>query len=154
MSTSDGPGVAAEGDPRVTRLGRVLRRRRLDELPQVLNLLYGDMSLVGPRPMLPAHVAAIDPADASRILSVRPGITGVSALAFIGDDAALAGVKDAEAVYLEKLLPEKVALETAYLADWSLLRDLSLLVETVATLLSARARRRSERAVKAMLARD
>ena len=109
------------------------------------------MSLVGPRPQIPAHVAALPADDAAELLAVRPGVTGASALTFIGDDAALAGSSNAEAVYLERILPAKAALELDYLRHWSLRADAWLLLRTVAQLWSPAARRRSREMVKTLL---
>ena len=151
MRTADGPGVAPDDDPRITRLGRALRRWRIDELPQFANVLIGDMSLVGPRPMIPAHAARVPERQLATLLSVRPGMTGASALAFIGDDAALRGRPDAEAAYLERVLPAKVAMELDYIARWRLDVDARLLLRTALQLLSRSARSRSRERVTALL---
>ena len=151
MTTTEGPGIAPVGDPRITRLGAWLRRSRLDELPQFLNILSGDMSFVGPRPMQPAHADRLAPDDRDTLLSVRPGITGASALAFIGDDAALCGRADAEAAYVERVLPEKVALEIDYVRRWSLSADARLLTRTLTRLWSRDARQCSRERVDELL---
>ncbi len=154
MLEHPGPHIAPEGDPRVTPLGRWLRRSRLDELPQLLNVLRGEMSLVGPRPLPPAHAVQLGDAERAALHSVRPGITGVSALAFLGEDAELSGREHAEAQYLQTLLPAKAALELDYLARWCLAEDLGLLGATMVSLWSRRARQRSRDRVRRLLAGD
>jgi lipopolysaccharide/colanic/teichoic acid biosynthesis glycosyltransferase len=151
MEYLEGPGIAADDDARITALGRRLRRSRLDELPGLFSVLVGDMSLVGPRPLSPAHAATLTPADKLALLSVRPGLTGASALAFIADDESLAGIVEAEAAYLELVFPAKVELELDYLDDWNLSRDLALLAGTPRALWSTAARRDSLRRVHELL---
>ena len=146
-----GSSITVKGENRITPLGAYLRKYKLDELPELWNILKGDMSLVGPRPQTPRHIAALARDEAAELLSVRPGVTGVSALAFIGDDAALAGNRDAEDVYLKRILPAKVALELDYVRRWTLRTDVRLLGRTVAQLWSPRARRRSREMVSALL---
>jgi lipopolysaccharide/colanic/teichoic acid biosynthesis glycosyltransferase len=135
-SMKDGPGpiVTAAGDPRVTRLGRVLRRTKLDELPQLWNVVRGDMSLVGPRPEVARYVRMF-PAEYRRILTVRPGITDFAALAFRDEEAVLARAPSPEAAYAEEVLPAKLALYGRYLDDMSVRTDLLLLLRTLATVL-------------------
>ncbi len=146
------PHLAPVGDPRITAMGHALRHSRLDELPQLINVLQGDMSLVGPRPLPIRHAARLADAERDALLSLRPGITGASALAFLGEDAALAGREQAQAIYLEKLLPAKVAMELEYVANWSLWRDFGLLARTAIQLWSRKARRRSRERVLRLLA--
>lgn len=151
MLEREGPSIAPEDDPRITPLGRWLRGTRLDELPQLLNVLRGEMSLVGPRPLPPVHAAHLSDAERTSLYSMRPGITGVSALAFLGEDAELSGHGNAEAIYLEQLLPAKVAMELDYIAHWSLRGDLSLLAATAVRLWSRSARRQSQTRVRRLL---
>ena len=132
-------------------MGRFLRRWRLDELPQLFNVLTGDMSLVGPRPLPPRHADALAAEQREALLRVRPGITGPASLAFIGDDAALSRRPDPERDYLEKLLPAKVALELEYLQSWSLWSDIRVLAQTLTQLWSPAAHRRSMARVKQLL---
>ncbi len=154
MRFEEGPHIAPENDPRITPVGRLLRRSRLDELPQLINVLRGEMSLVGPRPLPCAHAACLSESEQQSLFAVRPGLTGVSALAFLGEDAALCEHHPAEAIYLEKLLPAKVALELDYIARWSLGRDLRLLGATAAQLWSRSARRQSRERVLGLLEQD
>lgn len=125
-----GPQVTRDGDPRVTRIGRLLRSAKLDELPQLLNVLRGDMSLVGPRPEVPAYVELFRD-EYERVLSVRPGITDFAAIRFRDESALLDRYDDAERAYVEKVLPEKLALYRRYLDELSLSTDLLILWATV-----------------------
>jgi lipopolysaccharide/colanic/teichoic acid biosynthesis glycosyltransferase len=129
-----GLAVTAGGDARVTPLGRLLRRSKVDELPQLWNVLVGEMSLVGPRPEVPRFVARF-PRDYARILAVRPGITDDTALAFLDEEAILASAPDPEAAYVERVLPAKIASYHRYLARRSLRTDLGILLRTAAALL-------------------
>ncbi len=138
-----GPTVAASGDPRVTRPGRFLRKWRLDELPQLLNVLRGEMSLVGPRPERAEHLIAIPGSIRKKVCSVRPGISGPAALAFIAEDEYLATVSDPVKVYREILLPEKLRLELRYVEQWTFSTDLVLIARTALRVFSGEARRRS-----------
>ena len=149
LAEGGGPSIAPDGDARILPAGRFLRRWRLDELPQLFNVLAGDMSLVGPRPLPPRHADALPAGQREALLRVRPGITGPASLAFLGDDAALSGRSDPERDYLEKLLPAKADLELDYLAHWNLLSDIRLLARTLVQLWSPRAHRRSrERTIR------
>jgi lipopolysaccharide/colanic/teichoic acid biosynthesis glycosyltransferase len=125
--------LTAAGDPRVTPLGRFLRRAKLDELPQLVNVLLGDMSLVGPRPEVPRYVAAYTPEDHA-LFAVRPGITDPASIEFRDEESTLAHYEDPERAYLEIVLPYKLALGRAYLKEQSFFGDLTLLVRTLAVL--------------------
>ena len=125
-----GPCITATGDPRITRVGRFLRRAKLDELPQLLNVLKGEMSLVGPRPEDPRYVALYTP-EQRRVLAVRPGITSAASLAFRHEEQLLAG-EDWETHYRARVLPDKLALDLAYLARRTLLSDFALILRTLA----------------------
>ncbi|MGV7207282.1 sugar transferase [Oxalobacteraceae bacterium A2-2] len=130
-----GPALTAGGDARVTRAGRWLRRHKLDELPQLFNVLLGDMSLVGPRPEVPRYVARYPAPQRRLVLSVAPGITDRAALAYRDEAALLAGAADPEQVYLHAILPAKLAHYLAYVRQRSLWTDLRILAATVAALL-------------------
>lgn len=128
-----GPGITATGDARVTRAGHFLRRSKLDELPQLINVLKGEMSLVGPRPEDPRYVALYT-AEQRHVLVVRPGITSAASLAYRHEEQMLAG-EDWETVYREQVLPAKLAIDLDYLARRTLRSDLTLIVRTVAAML-------------------
>lgn len=125
-----GPQLTAGDDARVTGLGAVLRHYKLDELPQLLNVLRGDMSLVGPRPEVPRYVAQYTPAQ-RRVLEVRPGITDPASVAFRNEAAILAQAKDPERYYIECIMPEKLRMNLEYLDRRSFWLDLRLIVQTV-----------------------
>lgn len=129
-----GPGITATGDARVTRAGRFLRRNKLDELPQLINVLQGEMSLVGPRPEDPRYVALYTP-EQRQVLAVRPGITSAASLAYRHEEQLLAG-EDWESVYREQVLPAKLAIDLDYLERRTLARDLKLILQTVAAVLN------------------
>lgn len=149
-----GATVAPSGDPRITTPGRVIRRWRLDELPQLFDVLCGRMSLVGPRPQRAEHLRAITPEIRERVYSMRPGITGPSAVAFLGEDEYLATVADPEDVYCRVLVPEKLRLELEYVEHWSLVKDLKLIALTLARVLSSRARLHSSQMIERIAARQ
>lgn len=121
-------------DQRVTRVGRFLRAHRLDELPQVIDVLRGDMSLVGPRPEVPRYVALYPAGLRERVLAVRPGITDPASLAFRGEAAQLAAAADPEREYVEVILPRKLALAADYADRASLWTDLALIWRTLGVL--------------------
>lgn len=133
-AASLGPAITAAGDVRITRIGRVLRATKLDELPQLWNVARGEMSMVGPRPEAPAYVALYTPAQ-RRVLNVRPGITGPAQLRF-RDEARLLRTDHAHEDYVERVLPAKLAIDLDYVATLSLWRDISIIARTAAVLLS------------------
>ena len=143
--------MAPEDDPRITGSGLWLRRWRMDEFPQLFNVLCGHMSLVGPRPMPPAHGATLPPEQLEELLSVRPGITDAAAIHFLAEDAVLAGREDAETLYLQCFLPVKARMQVASLRHWSLAGDLRVAMCTLALLWSRRARNESSRAMREIL---
>ncbi len=119
--------VSPTGDPRVTSVGRVLRACHLDELPQLVNIVKGDMTLVGPRPETPEYVALYD-ASERRVLDVKPGLVGPSTLAFMDEPERLAAAPDPEAYYRSVLMHERVRLDLAYLEKRSLSADARLVL--------------------------
>ncbi len=129
-----GPQITAAGDARITRAGRRLRRWKLDELPQLFNVLKGEMSLVGPRPEVPEYVARYNATQKAALL-LKPGITGPAALAFIDEEIELAAQRDRESYYAEVLLPQKLALDLAYCRSATLGADLRILLRTARRLL-------------------
>jgi lipopolysaccharide/colanic/teichoic acid biosynthesis glycosyltransferase len=149
--TSAERSVAPEDDPRISRVGLWLRRWRLDELPQLVNVLCGHMSLVGPRPMPPVHAALLPRDVLDILLSARPGMTDAAAIYFLAEDAVLAGRDDPEAVYLARFLPVKARMQVDSLAHRSFAGDLRILARTLALLWSPSARRASARAMRGLL---
>jgi lipopolysaccharide/colanic/teichoic acid biosynthesis glycosyltransferase len=125
--------VSPADDPRVTRLGRFLRRWYLDELPQLCNVLRGDMSLVGPRPETPEFVALLAPEE-RRVLTVRTGIAGPSTLAFMDEADTLASALDPVAYYRATMVHDRVRADLAYLNHRSLAYDVGLLVRQAAAI--------------------
>ena len=128
-ASGEGPAITARSDPRVTRLGRGLRSSRLDELPQLWNVVRGDMSIVGPRPEDPRFVAAYTEEE-RRVLSVRPGITGPAQLAF-RDEAARLDPADPDGSYSRDVLPAKLAVDLEYVRRRSLAADLAIIARTI-----------------------
>jgi len=130
-----GPAITVGNDKRITRVGMVLRRFELDELPTLLNVLKGEMSVVGPRPELPKYLKFYTE-EQQRIFSVKPGMTDPGTVKFRNEAKLLAGSADPEAVYLEKILPEKLELNLDYLEKQSFLYDLSIIFRTFALILT------------------
>ena len=124
-----GPGITSAEDPRVTPVGHALRRWKLDELPQLVNVLRGEMSLVGPRPEDPRYVARYTP-EQRRVLRVRPGLTSPASLRFSREESKLTG-EDWETAYLQKILPAKLSEDLEYLEHRSARSDLTILVRSV-----------------------
>lgn len=118
-------------DTRITRAGAFLRRTRIDELPQFIDVLQGTMSLVGPRPEVPRYVAHYPPGLRERALAVRPGITDPASLAFIDEAAQLAQAADPEREYIDVILPRKLQCAADYAARASLRTDLGVLWQTL-----------------------
>ncbi|MFN8633655.1 MAG: sugar transferase [Chloroflexota bacterium] len=123
-----GTKITTYGDSRITRVGRLLRPSRLDELPQLWNVLTGDMSLVGPRPEDPQYVELYTTEDRA-VLSMRPGITSLAALLYRDEERLLVG-DDWERVYVEQVMPAKLAIDRAYVLRQSLWLDLKILAAT------------------------
>jgi lipopolysaccharide/colanic/teichoic acid biosynthesis glycosyltransferase len=126
--------VSPDGDPRVTRTGAFLRRTYLDELPQLINVLRGDMSLVGPRPETPEFVALYND-DERRVLTVRAGLVGPSTLEFMNEAQLLAEADDAVALYQQELVHARARADLTYLDAQSLRHDIRLLVRQLVAIL-------------------
>ena len=129
-SRASSSGITISGDPRVTRVGRVLRKFKLDELPQLWNVMRGQMSLVGPRPEVPEFVDLTQPVWRS-VLRVRPGITDPVSIAYRDEENLLATANDAVQFYRESVLPDKLARTLCYLEKRSVWRDLMVIVQTI-----------------------
>ncbi|MBL7962510.1 MAG: sugar transferase [Flavobacteriales bacterium] len=137
------PGSEAQGqltvggrDPRITGVGHFLRRTKLDELPQLWNVLVGDMSLVGPRPEVPRYVALYT-AEQRRVLELRPGLTGPASIAYINENEVLGRSSDPERTYITEVMPAKLALDLAYVQRHGLWTDLGILWRTCRRLFGA-----------------
>ncbi len=126
-----GPAITVGADARITRAGAWLRARKLDELPQLIDVLAGSMSLVGPRPELPRYVALYPAALRDKVLSVRPGITDPVSLQMADESARLAHAADPEREYVEVLLPAKLREAAAYAERATLWSDLQVLARTL-----------------------
>jgi lipopolysaccharide/colanic/teichoic acid biosynthesis glycosyltransferase len=126
--------LTAAKDPRSTRIGDLLRATKLDELPQLWNVLRGEMSLVGPRPGSPEHVAKYS-AEQRLVLLVRPGITGAAALEYRNEPKVLAAIDpdQRESFYIERLLPQKIDIDLEYLLNWTIWRDFGLMFRTASS---------------------
>ncbi|MBI5409339.1 MAG: sugar transferase [Nitrospirae bacterium] len=126
-----GAGITSREDRRITKFGAFLRRTKLDELPQLINVLAGDMSLVGPRPEIPGFVDRNREAYAE-ILKVRPGITDIASIKFLNEAALLSDSSDeAEKKYLNEILPRKLKYGREYLERQGLIFDIRLILETI-----------------------
>lgn len=136
------PGSEAKGqltvggrDPRITPVGGFLRRTKVDELPQLWNVLIGDMSIVGPRPEVPRYVDLYT-AEQRQVLSVRPGITSAASIAYINENELLGRSSDPERTYIDEVMPTKLALDLRYVRERSFGRDLRIILATAAKLFS------------------
>jgi lipopolysaccharide/colanic/teichoic acid biosynthesis glycosyltransferase len=134
-----GPAITIGQDPRITRVGAWLRRTKLDELPQLMDVLQGHMSLVGPRPEVPQYVALYPPDLRERVLAVRPGITDPVSLKLADEARVLAASADPERTYREELLPAKLREAVAYAEQASLWSDLRIIWATARVLWLGRA---------------
>jgi lipopolysaccharide/colanic/teichoic acid biosynthesis glycosyltransferase len=125
-----GPGITVSQDKRVTRFGHILRSWKLDELPQLWNVLVGEMSLVGPRPELPVYVREYT-AEQRQVLQIRPGVTDPASLRFRNESEILGQSQNPEKFYREEILPEKLSLNLKYLREVSFKNDLSVILSTL-----------------------
>lgn len=135
-----GSQLTVGGDVRITTVGAVLRRTKIDELPQLINVLRGEMSLVGPRPEVPRYVAHYDERQ-RHVLSVRPGITDPASIAFKDENDLLSAAADPEEQYLCEVMPRKLEMNLAYLERRSLTSDVAIIVSTLLQLVRRRSRR-------------
>lgn len=124
-----GSGITTSKDPRITRVGQILRQTKLDELPQLINVVKGEMSLVGPRPEDPRYVAHYT-AEQRQLLTLRPGITSPASLEY-RDESALLDGQDWETIYLTKILPHKLHIELDYAQSRTLFSDIVLILRSV-----------------------
>ncbi|MDP3893068.1 sugar transferase, partial [Nocardioides sp.] len=135
MRASGGLTVTVAGDERVTRVGTILRRLKIDELPQLVNVLWGEMSLVGPRPDVPGFADRLVGEDRC-VLTVRPGITGPAAIVYRHEEVLLAGAQDPEAYSRDVIWPDKVRINREYVENWSLMTDLRCLLGTISSVVN------------------
>lgn len=122
-------------DPRITRIGYFLRKYKLDELPQLVNILKGDMSIIGPRPEVPKYVAMYS-TDQKRVLSVRPGLSDYASLEYINENEVLEKHDDPEKGYIKEVMPKKLELNLRYISDQSVKTDLKLMWRTFVRIIS------------------
>ena len=127
---SRGPALTVERDPRMTRLGAWLRRVKLDELPQLFNVLAGEMSLVGPRPEVPRYVALYN-AEQRRVLELVPGLTDEASIRYHAESALLARARNPEQTYVQTIMPAKIALSLAYAARATRWSDFRTIITTL-----------------------
>lgn len=125
-----GPSTAAD-DPRLLKIGSVLKKYQLDELPQLVNVLKGEMSFVGPRPEVPVYVNMMTEEEKKIILPIKPGMTDLASLRNFHEGEALKSSEDPEKVYLEKIRPEKIRLQIEYVKTHSFLLDLKIIFKTI-----------------------
>ena len=125
-----GLAITVGRDSRITRVGTVLRKTKLDELAQLLNVILGQMSFVGPRPEVPKYVELFTPYQ-RQVLLVRPGITDYASIAYRNENDLLAGAPNPEAMYIEQIMPDKIELNMKYLREISPLADIRLILKTI-----------------------
>ena len=132
----NGPKVTTQGDSRITNSGRFLRNCKLDEIPQLINVLKGEMSFVGPRPEVPEYLEYYPEKSKMTVLSVRPGITDPASLEYFDENELLAASDDPEKTYKNVVLPDKIRIYEEYVKNRSLLLDLELIVKTLRKIVS------------------
>ncbi len=133
-SEKHGQLTVGEKDPRVTNAGFYLRKYKFDELPQLWNILIGDMSLVGPRPEVPAYLPFYSDSD-KVIFSVRPGLTDYASIEYVDEDIELKSADNPETHYTQHILPKKLALQRRYVSDRTFWKDLKIIAATVRAIL-------------------
>jgi len=136
---SDEKGLITIGsdDQRITKLGRFLRKYKLDEIPQLINILKGDMSFVGPRPEVRKYVDLYSE-EQKKVLTVRPGLTDYASLRFFDENRILAEYDDPEKVYIGKILPDKLKLSLKYVEERNFLLDIKLILKTILRLFKSK----------------
>ena len=133
---SDIKGLLTIGnDSRITRIGHYLRKSKLDETPQLVNIIRGEMSVVGPRPETPNYVELYTE-EQQKVLNVRPGLTDYASLEFINESEILAKHDDPEKAYIETVMPQKLSLNLKYITDQSLLLDIKIIFKTLLRILT------------------
>jgi lipopolysaccharide/colanic/teichoic acid biosynthesis glycosyltransferase len=132
-----GLSVTRNGDPRITMIGRFLRKTKVDELPQLWNVFKGEMSLVGPRPEVPKYVDRYTP-EQRKVLALKPGITDLATLEFRNEEELLKSVEDVESFYLAYCVPRKIELNLQYARKANLWRDSKIILQTLLPRISTR----------------
>ena len=130
VGEQDGPKITIKGDNRITGIGRLLRKYKIDELPQLFNVLKGDMSFVGPRPEISEYVNLFKTAY-EKLLSIRPGITDPASICYSNEEMLLSGSDNWEENYRKIVLPEKIKLSLQYVDNHSIITDIRLIVKTL-----------------------
>lgn len=131
---SKGREITVGADSRITKVGNILRKAKLDELPQLINVFLGDMSLVGPRPEVPGYVAMYTPEQRS-VLKVRPGITDLASIEYRDESKVLAEASDPEKTYIDEIMPHKLKLNMEYIENLGLFYDIGLIFRTFLAIL-------------------
>jgi lipopolysaccharide/colanic/teichoic acid biosynthesis glycosyltransferase len=122
--------TVGDRDPRVTRIGYFLRKYKLDEIPQLINIIKGDMSVVGPRPEVPKYVKLYTD-EQRKVLTIRPGLTDYASLHYVNESEILAQAKDPEKAYIHEIMPHKLELNQKYIREKSFLTDLKIILQTL-----------------------
>jgi lipopolysaccharide/colanic/teichoic acid biosynthesis glycosyltransferase len=133
-----GTALTVRGDTRITRVGMLLRSSKLDELPQLINVLVGDMSLVGPRPEVPEFMKFYTPDQRAIMHSMRPGITDYAAILFRDESSLLDGARDPVEIYRQEIMPAKFAHYERYSREIGMLNDLRIILATILLLVTGR----------------
>lgn len=126
--------VTASNNSRVTKIGRIIRKAKIDELPQLLNVIKGDMALVGPRPEV-SRFTRMNDKDRQLILTVRPGITSLTSINFIDEENILSLSSDVENTYIEEILPQKMKMDVEYVESMSFILDMKIIILTILKIL-------------------
>ena len=124
-----GPQITVGGDKRVIEIGKLLRKYKIDELPQLINVFKGEMSFVGPRPEVKKYVELYKP-DYEKLLKIRPGITDPASIKYSTEESVLSLSKNWEEDYIKKILPEKIMLSSQYVDNHNILTDIKLIIKT------------------------
>jgi len=134
---SDRKGLLTVGDsdPRITGVGSILRKYKLDELPQLFNVLKGDMSIVGPRPEVRKYVELYDE-NQRKVLDVRPGITDLASIKYRNENEILSGKPDPEDHYISHIMPDKIEINLEYICDRSILKDMKVILKTLSAIIN------------------
>ena len=133
-SFSKGALTVGSRDPRITEVGYYLRKYKLDELPQLFNVLFGDMSFVGPRPEVKKYTDLYNE-EQRKVLSVRPGITDYASIKFRNENDLLAASDEPEQLYIDEIMPEKLALNMKYIQDNTIFKDIKIIFDTFYTII-------------------